>query len=70
MDYSPPHSSLHELKNKSTEKLWRIRIELKSENTITHNLYDVRAPLVAQMVKSLPAVWDTHVQSLGQEDPL
>ena len=26
--------------------------------------------LVAQMVKSLPTVWETQVQSLGQEDPL
>ena len=26
--------------------------------------------LVAQMVKSLPAVWETQLQSLGQEDPL
>ena len=26
--------------------------------------------LVAQMVKNLPAVWETQVQSLGQEDPL
>ena len=26
--------------------------------------------LVAQMVKSLPEVWETQVQSLGQEDPL
>ena len=24
---------------------------------------------VAQMVKSLPAMWETQVQSLGQEDP-
>ena len=28
------------------------------------------ASLVAQMVKNLPAMWDTQVQSLGQEDPL
>ena len=28
-----------------------------------------RASLVAQMVKNLPAVWETWVQSLGQEDP-
>ena len=28
------------------------------------------ASLVAQMVKSLPAVWETQVQSLGWEDPL
>ena len=26
--------------------------------------------LVTQTVKSLPAVWETQVQSLGQEDPL
>ena len=26
--------------------------------------------LVAQMVKNLPAMWDTWVLSLGQEDPL
>ena len=25
---------------------------------------------MAQMVKSLPAVWETQVCSLGQEDPL
>ena len=28
------------------------------------------ASLVAQRVKSLPATWDTWVQSLGREDPL
>ena len=26
--------------------------------------------LVAQMVKNLPAMWDTQVRSLGWEDPL
>ena len=29
-----------------------------------------RASLVAQMVKNLPAMQETWVQSLGQEDPL
>ena len=29
-----------------------------------------RASLVAQMVKHLPAMWETRVQSLGWEDPL
>ena len=28
------------------------------------------ASLVAQIVKHLPAMWETQVQSLGQEDPL
>ena len=31
---------------------------------------DQRASLVAQMVKNLPAVQETQVQSLDQEDPL
>ena len=26
--------------------------------------------LVAQMVKNLPAVWESQIQSLGREDPL
>ena len=28
------------------------------------------ASLVAQVVKNLPAMWETWVQSLGREDPL
>ena len=28
------------------------------------------ASLVAQLVKTLPAMWETWVQSLGWEDPL
>ena len=28
------------------------------------------ASLVAQQVRNLPAVWETRVRSLGQEDPL
>ena len=30
----------------------------------------MRASQVAQMVKSLPAMQETHVRSLGWEDPL
>ena len=29
-----------------------------------------RASLVAEMIKNLPAMWETRVLSLGQEDPL
>ena len=29
-----------------------------------------QASLVTQMVKRLPAMWETRVQSLGWEDPL
>ena len=31
---------------------------------------DIQASLVFQMVKNLPAVWETWVQALGWEDPL
>ena len=31
---------------------------------------NIRASLVAQLVKNLPAMWETWVQSLGWEDPL
>jgi len=30
----------------------------------------LQASLVAQMVKNLPAMWETWVRSLGSEDPL
>ena len=30
----------------------------------------IRASLVAQRIKCLPAMWETWVQSLGWEDPL
>ena len=33
-------------------------------------LADVTSSLVAQMVKNLPAMQETQVQFLGQEDPL
>ena len=33
-------------------------------------IYHLRASLVSQTVKNLPAVQETLVQSLGQKDPL
>ena len=36
----------------------------------THGLTILRASLVAQLVKSLPAMLETWIQSLGWEDPL
>jgi len=36
----------------------------------TRNFYSYRAPLVAQSVKNPPAMWETWIQSLGQEDSL
>ena len=38
------------------------------ELSILYDLYIVQASLVAQLVKSSPAVWETWVQSLGWED--
>ena len=37
---------------------------------IDYPLQDSWASLVAQMVKKLPVMWETWVQSLGWEDPL
>ena len=34
------------------------------------NYNEYWASLVAQRVKCLPTMWETQVQSLGQEDPL
>ena len=33
-------------------------------------LFHFKVSLLAQMVKNLPAIWETQVQSLGHEDPL
>ena len=38
--------------------------------TISKLLYMNNTSLVAQMVKNLPAMWETQVWSLGWEDPL
>ena len=40
------------------------------EERIGYLLQYTRASLVAQMVKNLPAMWETWVRSLGWEDPL
>ena len=37
---------------------------------MSHPLQYSWASLVAQLVKNLPAVWETGVQSLGGKDPL
>ena len=37
---------------------------------INDTFFPMWASLVAQMVKNLPAMQETWVQSLGQEDPL
>ena len=37
---------------------------------MNYNNTEYRAPLAAQTVKNLPAMQETWVRSLGQEDPL
>ena len=37
---------------------------------VSYSLQYSRASLVAQMVKNLPAMWETWVQSVGWQDPL
>ena len=37
---------------------------------LTHFSHTQEASPVTQMVKNLPAMWETRVQSLSQEDPL
>ena len=36
----------------------------------TEKCLSLRTFLIAQMVKNLPATWETRVQSTDQEDPL
>ena len=47
-------------------------IYLKTGSTHTHmlNMVEHKASLMAQTVKNPPAMQETWVQSLGQEDPL
>ena len=37
---------------------------------VAYATYKQEASLVAQMIKRLPAMWETWVWSLGWEDPL
>ena len=54
----------------SSVLLWRCLTQwkLRKEKTVLHGLHE--APLVAQMIKCLPAMQETRVRSLGWEDPL
>ena len=42
-----------------------------SNNRLIYKIYkELRASLVAQMIKNQPVIEETWIQSLGQEDPL
>ena len=49
------------------EDFWIISVFI---DLFTHTLLQLRASLVAQMVKNLPAMWEAQVWSLGREDVL
>jgi len=48
---------------------WKIQIQDPSPIQMAFNAIRGTS-LVAQMVKNLPAMWETQVQSLSWEDPL
>ena len=49
---------------------WVRKISWEQEEGIATHSSISWTSLVAQMVKRLPTVWETQVQSLGLEDPL
>ena len=48
---------------------WRVGVEMRCPEVVKY-IYIYMEFLVAQTVKNLPAMQETTVQSLGQEDPL
>ena len=48
----------------------RLAKHLSAKMLIRHRLWFRLTSLVAQMVKHLPTMWETRVQSLSREDPL
>ena len=63
------NSHTHTHKKKRQEKKGRMKRGTK-KRVIRPINKPLGASLVAQMVKHLPATWETQVHSLGQEDPL
>ena len=67
MDYSPPGSPVQGISQARILK--RIATSSSRGIFLTQGL-NLRTSLVAQTVKCLPTMWETWVQSLGQEDLL
>ena len=57
-------------KMRISEHMFPIRISKAIEDHNNCNIIPTLASLIAQLVKSPPAMQETLVQSLGQEDPL
>ena len=72
--HSPTLTSIHDhKKNHSLDYIENIKDATKKLLELVNNFSkasDTKAPLVIQTVKHLPTMWETQVQSLGQEDPL
>ena len=52
------------------EKFGTLSLNSVRGTTLSLVLFPLRASLVAQLIKNLPSLWETWVQSLGWEDPL
>ena len=63
------HSSIIAWEIPQSEKPGRLQSIGSQKNWTQLSAYTTTS-LVAQMVKHLPAMWETWVQSLGQQDPL
>ena len=55
--------------------MYNVAYIINSQQMLTTNMFILncihsRTSLVAQMVKSLPSMWETQVRSLSWEDPL
>ena len=61
------NTSIHFLKIKK-DLLWPQEPQFPSDQE-TSKYIRKHSSLVAQMVKNLPAIWETWAQSLGREDP-
>ena len=72
--HSPTLTSIHDhRKNHSLDYIENIKDATKKLLELVNNFSkasDTKSPLVIQTVKHLPTMWETQVQSLGQEDPL
>ena len=49
---------------------WKSSSSWARRGPFTSGNFLINGGLVAQLVKNLPAMWETWVQSLGWEDPL